>query len=268
MTPKISYTYVTLRYVHDVTTREFINVGVVLYAASTKFVGARCLNRSTRLSSLYPGFRQDYFASILSHVQAQIEIINSRLQSDAKSVKAKGIDEIVASVLPKDDSSLQWGESGSGLTSDPKATLTKLFDRLVAKYEEPRVQPAAQEQAAPVDHRLGLMAAKLDEMTRSFKRLEQQYEVVLAVVSSIHQYVASNAMMQPAMRGHGSMSPQSFVGGSRTSGRGAYIDYFGNRGLETANTLVLGSTDNRSLSANRVFGIPEIDPEGTAYGDR
>src|SRR5712664_4925422 len=112
MNSEIAYTYVTLRYVHDIATGEFINVGIALFAPSVKFVGARCLSRSTRLTSLYPKIDQRYFASILSHVQAQIEIVNRQLQSDPKTVKAKSIEDIASSVFPKDDSSLRWGESG------------------------------------------------------------------------------------------------------------------------------------------------------------
>ena len=39
------------------------------------------------------------------------------------------------SVLPADDSSLQWSPAGGGLTADTAATLDHLFDRLIARYD-------------------------------------------------------------------------------------------------------------------------------------
>ena len=37
----IAYSFVTLRYVHDVVTGEFANVGVVLYAPDARLLEAR-----------------------------------------------------------------------------------------------------------------------------------------------------------------------------------------------------------------------------------
>ena len=50
--------------------------------------------------------------------------------------KPKSVMEIAASILPRDDSSLQWSEPGGGITEDPAATLEQLYTRLVGKYEQ------------------------------------------------------------------------------------------------------------------------------------
>jgi hypothetical protein len=40
------------------------------------------------------------------------------------------------SVLPPDDSSLQWSEPGSGITEDPSATLESIYARMVTRYDK------------------------------------------------------------------------------------------------------------------------------------
>lgn len=39
---KTAYTYTVLRYVHDTTTGEFVNVGVALYAPELRYASALC----------------------------------------------------------------------------------------------------------------------------------------------------------------------------------------------------------------------------------
>jgi hypothetical protein len=40
MKNQYSYTYTVLRYVHDVTSGEFVNVGVALHAPQARYLGA------------------------------------------------------------------------------------------------------------------------------------------------------------------------------------------------------------------------------------
>ena len=50
--------------------------------------------------------------------------------SDADAVS------LARSVLPADDSSLQWSPLGSGLTAEPEKQLDHLYGRLVGRYDE------------------------------------------------------------------------------------------------------------------------------------
>ena len=51
MTSKTPYTYTVLRYVHDIATGEFLNVGVALFAPEPRFVNAVCRTNFARLKS-------------------------------------------------------------------------------------------------------------------------------------------------------------------------------------------------------------------------
>jgi hypothetical protein len=50
---KTTFTYTVLRYVHDIATGEFVNMGVALYAPEAKYVSAICNPRYGRLSKLF-----------------------------------------------------------------------------------------------------------------------------------------------------------------------------------------------------------------------
>jgi hypothetical protein len=136
-----SYSYVTLRYVHDMTTREFVNVGVVVFSPDAKFVGAKVCSKSHRVKSMFPDVSMDHLATLLSGVQAKVEILRTNISSDSRPKSAGQIETLVTSILPRDESSLQWGDVGGGLASDPRMAMEGLFQRLVLKHERaPKVQ--------------------------------------------------------------------------------------------------------------------------------
>ncbi|HEX4332703.1 MAG TPA: DUF3037 domain-containing protein [Usitatibacter sp.] len=137
MKPETSYSYVTLRYVHDIATREFVNVGVVVFSSEANCVDAKMASNLDRVTAMFPDASEEYLRSMLSHIQAQAHILNSQLGS-ADGSSRRRIQDLVATVLPNDDSSLQWGDIGSGVSRDLRRTVSALFERLVAKYARAR----------------------------------------------------------------------------------------------------------------------------------
>jgi hypothetical protein len=138
---QIPYSYVTLRYVHDMTTREFVNVGVVVFSPDAKFVGAKVCAKSHRVQAMFPDVSVAHLANLLSHIQAQVEILRTNIGSDARTKSAAHLESLVTSILPRDESSFQWGQVGGGTSADPRATLEALFQRFVMKYERsPSIQ--------------------------------------------------------------------------------------------------------------------------------
>jgi len=134
---KTAYQYTVLRYVHDIATGEFVNVGVVLYAPGQKFASAVCRPTFGRVSNVFPGLDGDAFKRLMRLVQAHIEELGARL---ADELPLNGMPDSVMTLandlLPADDSSLQWSPPGGGVTSDPSKTLDQLFRRLVTHYDE------------------------------------------------------------------------------------------------------------------------------------
>lgn len=145
---KTAYTYTVLRYVHDTGTGEFMNAGVALYAPDARFVGALCRTTYGRLTKLFPGMDGDAFKSLMRYIQSEFERIGDRIAEELPlNGKAKNVMEIALSILPRDDSSLQWSEMGSGLTENPSLTLDKIYSRMVERYEQaPRATGRTEEE--------------------------------------------------------------------------------------------------------------------------
>ena len=134
---KSTYTYTVLRYVHDITTGEFVNVGVALYAPEAKYASALCRSTYGRLSKVFPGVDGEVFKGLMHFVQSRLEELGDGVREElALDGLPKSVMELAHAVLPPDDSSLQWSPPGSGLTENPSQTLEGLFDRLVLRYDE------------------------------------------------------------------------------------------------------------------------------------
>lgn len=128
----VSYTYTVLRYVHDVTTGEFLNVGVALHAPECRFVNVQCRTTYKRLKDVFPTLDGDAFRAAMRHVNRSFERFNEELGGELPlRDTGKSVMDFAIAVLPKDDSSLQWSPAGAGLTRDPAMTLEHLFDRFV-----------------------------------------------------------------------------------------------------------------------------------------
>lgn len=136
MKNQYSYTYTVLRYIHDVTSGEFVNVGVALHAPQARYLSAMCRPTYGRLSKVFPGLNAEHFKALMRHIQNSFEERGERLSNELQFTSPSGVLEIAQSVLPKDDSSLQWSPSGSGRTDDPAQALEKLFNRMVMRYED------------------------------------------------------------------------------------------------------------------------------------
>jgi hypothetical protein len=139
MTGKQTYTYTVLRYVHDVVTGEFINVGVALHVPDRKFFRAEFRHTFGRLSATFPDLDSDAFKQSMRIIARQLSAISSNYHDASSPLKGDAA-TIAKTVLPADDSSLQWSPAGTGVTKNPNEELIYLFDRLVKKYDSKPTQ--------------------------------------------------------------------------------------------------------------------------------
>jgi Protein of unknown function (DUF3037) len=132
MSEKLPYTYTILRYVHDVMTGEFVNVGVVMHVPSQRRVLTKTRSTIGRLRGVFPDLDRDAFASAMQSVQRSFKTIakdEAMSEGDATLFARRAV--------PPDDSSLQWSPLGSGLTSDLYCTFDRLYERFVTRYDPP-----------------------------------------------------------------------------------------------------------------------------------
>jgi hypothetical protein len=79
---------------------------------------------------MFAGLNSEYLQDLLEFFASRTEEL--RAKGDLLSAEA-----VANSLLPKDDSSLQWSAPGGGITDDPQRTLREVFDRLVGRHLKP-----------------------------------------------------------------------------------------------------------------------------------
>ena len=135
MTEKQAYSYIVLRYIHDVVSGEALNVGVVMHAPTASFLRVRTRRTIGRLKHAFPDFDRAAFSEAMQAIDRGFSAITKQAnrmslydtQTDARAHALK--------VLRDDDSALQWSPTGTGLTADPARTFERLYERYVARYD-------------------------------------------------------------------------------------------------------------------------------------
>jgi len=135
MTDKAAYSYALLRYVHDVLTGEFVNVGVVLFVPSKGLVLHKMRVTISRLKGVFPDIDRKAFRSSMVAAHKGLQLV-AKSEKDAGLFGSEGDATAIARrAVPPDDSSLQWSPSGTGLTANPEDALARLFERYVSRYD-------------------------------------------------------------------------------------------------------------------------------------
>lgn len=126
------YQFAVLRYVHDTITGEFINVGLCLFSEEGAFGGIKCRHTYKRITSVFPNVNGERLKSLLRHIES---IFESYYSPNGGFIFQENLEDILYSILPKDDSSLQWSFGGSGISLNLEETLESLYHQYVEKYD-------------------------------------------------------------------------------------------------------------------------------------
>lgn len=132
---KTAYSYVTLRYVHDVVTGEFANVGVVVYAPDQRLLKARFTTSYERLNAIFLKIDHAHFRGMIRYLGNRFDEMAEEIRDALQLTPVLGITDLARRVLPPDDSSLQWSDAGGGFSSNLEETLLELYSRLVERFE-------------------------------------------------------------------------------------------------------------------------------------
>ena len=127
----IAYRYLTLRYVHDIVTEEFVNVGVVVHSPDKSFLRARFAANCVRLNAMFGEVDEAHIKATLGYLEAAFNALMTH-----SAIETADICEVVHRVLPGDDSSLQWSEPGGGLAENLDEITNHLFSRFVERYTQ------------------------------------------------------------------------------------------------------------------------------------
>ena len=132
---KSPFSYVVLRYMHDVFTREFVNIGVVVHCPQSGFLQMRGAKRLRRVLDMFPGLDKAALSKTLRFMESRFETLQSSLQGSQLKLEAMDAAAIAKAILPIDDSSLQWSPPGGGTTDNPTQVFEDLFERMVTRHE-------------------------------------------------------------------------------------------------------------------------------------
>ena len=136
MKSRYTYSYSILRYVHDVATSEFVNVGVAVHCPEQGFFKVRCRSTAGRVSQVFPSLNIKGFRFLMRTVSTKFNALTKALSNRLEfSEQSDNLELLLKSVTPTDDSALVWSVISSGLTIDPQKTVDDLYLRYVTKYE-------------------------------------------------------------------------------------------------------------------------------------
>jgi hypothetical protein len=141
---RIPYSYCILRYVHDPAAGEALNVGVLAFAPTERWIDCRIEQRYSRLSATFRAFNGHHYRAATRRVLAGLEALQARLRDALPSVDdaPRTLDQLYRSLFPDPGLSLQRGETFSGLANDLSTAIADVFDRMVSSQhpEGPEVR--------------------------------------------------------------------------------------------------------------------------------
>ncbi len=135
MTAKEPFSYVVLRYIHDVLTGEFVNVGLVVALTNRPLILMNFCKTDGRVKRVFPDLDSYAYKSAIDAVERGMKGVERSLKDEGLFEAGKTAGDYARVALPHDDSSLQWSHVGFGLTEDPNKTLDHLYHRFVAQYD-------------------------------------------------------------------------------------------------------------------------------------
>jgi len=134
-----SYQFQILRYKPDPVSGEFVNVGLILFHPNEKYLKGRVVESITRLSSFFPETDGRNLAKTLHFIEGEIQRIAEELQKELYLKKYEDVESITKSILPKDDSALQFTDMKEGIDVELDSAFEDLFERLVNMHlDKPR----------------------------------------------------------------------------------------------------------------------------------
>lgn len=135
MSKQEPYSFVVLRYVHNVVLGEFMNVGLVMYAPDSGKMLAKANPKLGRIKGAFPDLDSKSYRSTIHSIAQGMKCIEQEMSAATKGHECKTALDCARLVLPVDDSALQWSHVGYGLTPSIDKEFSTLFDHLVTRYD-------------------------------------------------------------------------------------------------------------------------------------
>lgn len=163
MTTKEPYSYVVLRYIHDILTGEFVNVGLVMVVPGQSLILTKARKTFSRIKNVFPDLDSDSYKRAIEAIERGMKAVEHGLKSEGLFKVDKTARDYGRIALPLDDSSLQWSPVGAGLAANPQKTFDQLYHRFVARYDRPSERRRSDEDVwRPVEAKLKEQGVKVE----------------------------------------------------------------------------------------------------------
>ena len=130
----ISYHFAILRYVHDVSTEEFANIGVVMWIPEHSKLMFDVSERFRRISSFFKNIDGPNYRQMVRDLKwASREVATDYMFKDAPNHPF----EIFHEIVQEDPSCFQWSRLMSGISRDAETRFEELFEEFVTSHESP-----------------------------------------------------------------------------------------------------------------------------------
>lgn len=133
---KAKYEAVAVRYVHDVLTGEFLNIGVVVMCHTQGFLRSRFISQWTRVTDAFCNADKVHLVRVVAALQS--ECASWMKHEEKQGTKTMFPDEHIGTflrrVVPDLDGAIQFSPVAMGLASDLEVATEQMFVRYVTKH--------------------------------------------------------------------------------------------------------------------------------------
>lgn len=131
-----SYRCRILRYVHDASKGEFVNIGVVMWIPEHSRLIFRLNEQYRRISGFFKNFHGISYSQMLRNLQRSFKKVASDLQKPHVTRDTPTNTFEVFNLLVREGSStFQWSQVISGISTNPEDRLDRLFEEFVTFHE-------------------------------------------------------------------------------------------------------------------------------------
>lgn len=136
MIDRIPYSYAILRYIHDISTGEFVNVGVVVMSSNSNYLKFLFRKTPGRISDIFPGLNPKNFKSIIATLERRCNDVAKAWMTPLQLTENEGsLSKLLNSILPKDDSAFVWSNASGGISRNLDDTLRSIYEKYAGKYD-------------------------------------------------------------------------------------------------------------------------------------
>jgi hypothetical protein len=133
MTP---YHFTLLRYIHDASSEEFANVGVLMWLPEERRLLFRMHERYARLSAFFGNFDGVGYRQMSKALVRRVRGLQRELEQGTLLVEAAaGIGAIMTRLVPEDSTCFGWSKAMGGIADDAELRLEQLLSEFVTSRD-------------------------------------------------------------------------------------------------------------------------------------